>query len=299
MTESPPQIGQRGWRAWISLFSLPLVALGLACENGAAPKNGPANNDATMPSGGPITSWVNKKSGPPPEVTASISNARTSWKDGQQVFTLTLTNNGTKAETVHAIVYGTNEEIHPPRRAISPPTGYGWFSLVGSKDGKLTGKALESNWKNNPFVTARGGKMPASWVVTIEPTQSKDIEASHTLDDTSPHPAAKGKRLAKEGFTEYTIWLFTTDGQLFEDKTVPAKPPAKVERPTTAKKTPPDTKPEDPEDLAAKQFKLALADLEAMKKDKAREKLQLIIDQYPKTNTAKAAKKLLKELQTG
>src|SRR5262249_15285007 len=149
----------------------PLVGMALACENGGK-KNGRAQ--AGDPDSLPITnsgrpSNAARPPGPPPDVTAGISTkTEPNWKDGQQVFILTLTNNGKKTETVHAIVYGTNEEIHPPRRAISPPTAYGWFSLVGSKDGKLTAQDLERSWKNNPFVSARGGKMPASWLVTLE-----------------------------------------------------------------------------------------------------------------------------------
>jgi len=295
MRPSRPQRCRARWRSWVSVLLLPVVGLALACENGNAPKNGgrPQSTSADAP-----INFQPKPLVSPPQVTATISKSKPNWKDGQQIFLLTLTNNGTKAETIHAIVYATNEEIHPPRRAISPPTGYGWFNLVGSRDGKLTARDLERHWKNNPFVSARGGKMPASWVATIEPGQSKEIEASHALDDTSPHPASKGKRLAKEGFLEYSIWLYTSEGQLFSEETVSSKPAAVVtdKMPPETKKPPPETKPEDPETLAKQQFKLALADLEKNDAARAREKLRLILDKYAKTNTAKAARKLLKEL---
>jgi hypothetical protein len=282
--------------------------MALACENGSGAKdNGRGqSSDSDRPI---INRPQTKPLLEPPQVTARIAPSRPNWKDGQQIFILTLTNNGTKTETIHALVYGTNEEIHPPRRAISPPTAYGWFELVHSRDGKLTARDIERNWKNNPFVSVRGGKMPASWVATLEAGQSKDIEASHSLDDVSPHPATKGKSLAKQGFTEYGLWLFTSDGQLFAEQTISAKSGSVVERPSTArmppetKKTPPDTKPAppdtkpaDPEDIAKQLFKQALADLEKNQPAKAREKLLSILDKFPKTNTAKGARQLLKEL---
>lgn len=282
-------------RAAVCLLAFPLMLVGLACENGSQPSAAPRDTGSSW-EGPRITAWVKNKDIPAPEVAARISRAKApDWPDGQQIFFLSLTNNGKRAETVHAIVYATNEEIHPARRAISPPTAYAWFSLAGSKDGKLSARDIERNWKNNVFVSARGGKLPSSWQATLEPGETKIIEASHVLDDTSPHPASKGKRLAREGFTEYTIWLVTNEGQLFEEIRQPAKP-TKVERPTTAKK-PPETKPEDPEELAAKQFKLALYYLEVKQPRTAQEKLQLILDNYPKTNTAKAARKLLQELK--
>lgn len=296
MTRSSPERGRRRWRGWVSVFVLPLVVLGLACENGGQQQ---AANSApgTAPDGPPITTWVKNKDVPLPQVTASISRSLINWSDGQQTFTITFTNNGKRSETVHAVVFASNEEITPPRRAVSPPTAYAWFSLAGSKDGKLTSRDIERHWKNNVFVSARGGKLPSTWQATLEPGETKDIDASHVLDETSPHPASKGKRLAKTGFTQYALWLFTNDGQLFDEQTIPAKQPP-VERPSTAKKTPPpETRPEDPEELAAKQFKLALYYLEVNQPTKAKEKLQAILDKYPKTNSAKAARKLLKELQ--
>lgn len=284
-------------RAGVCLLALPLVVVGLACENGSQQSAAPKE---TTWDGPRITAWVKNKDIPAPEVTARISKAYANWNDGQQTFILSLTNNGTRPETVHAIVFGTNEDIHPARRAISPPTAYAWFSLAGSKDGKLSAADIQRHWKNNAFISARGGKLPNSWQATLEPGTTKDIEASHNLDDTSPHAATKGKRLAREGFTEYTIWLVTNEGQVFDEIRQPARPP-KIDRPSTAKKTPEtkpaETKPEDPEELAAKQFKLALYHLEVKQPRMAQEKLQSILDNYPKTNTAKAARKLLQELK--
>jgi hypothetical protein len=317
MTSSPSPCCRARWRGWVSVLLLPVIGLALACENGAAPKERGQSTDVDAPI---VSHPPAKPLLSPPQVTARITPSKPNWKDGQQIFTLTLTNNGTKTETVHAIVYGTNEEMHPPRRAISPPTAYDWFKLVGSRDGKLTARDLERNWKNNPFVSARGGKMPASWVATLEAGQSKDIEASHSLDDVSPHPATKGKTLAKQGFVEYSIWLFTSDGQLFDEQTVSAKSGAVVERPSTGKmppetkKTPPDTKPaladtkkdtksappetkpEDPEETAKQLFRQALADLEKNQPARAREKVLTILDKYPKTKAANAARQLLKDL---
>jgi hypothetical protein len=208
------------------------------------------------------------RTGPPPQVTAAISQPKINWADEQQLFTLTLTNAGDKPETVHAIVYASNEQTKPPRRAISPPTAYQWFELAGSKDGRLSAQAIEQGWQTKAFITARGGKMPYSWQATLKPGETKAIEASHNLDARSPHPATKGKKLAHVGFLEYRVWLFT-----------PTEP-----LPKTSRKA---------EGEAARALRLARYYLENNKPDQARAKLQLVLDRYPRSTAATEAKELL------
>src|SRR5208337_1654709 len=135
-------------RAWMLL--LPLLCLVSGCGERGGAQNASRNpQENTAPT---------KPRGAPPVVTASISAVRTQWKDGQQTFTLSLTNNGEKAETVHAIVYARNEEISPPRRAISPPTAYNWFKLIDSRNGLLTPNDIERNWRADAFFNGRSGR---------------------------------------------------------------------------------------------------------------------------------------------
>src|SRR5262249_31596401 len=109
-------------------LSLPLLGLVPACEQPtpiqegmAQPTNSPAS-PATQR--GVLTT--------PPSITANISDVKLNWKasERQQLFNFSLTNNGDKTETIHAIIYGRNEETKPPRRAISPPTAFEWFKLA-------------------------------------------------------------------------------------------------------------------------------------------------------------------------
>jgi len=240
------------------------------------------------------------RTGPPPQVTAAISQPKINWADEQQLFTLTLTNAGDKPETVHAIVYASNEQTKPPRRAISPPTAYQWFELAGSKDDRLSAQAIEQGWQTKAFITARGGKMPYSWQATLKPGETKAIEASHNLDARSPHPATKGKKLAHVGFLEYRVWLFTPDGQCFSEQTVPAESEkaASPGEPTVKKTTTPPTEPlpktsRKAEGEAARALRLARYYLENNKPDQARAKLQLVLDRYPRSTAETEAKELL------
>jgi hypothetical protein len=122
--------------------------------------------------------------------------------------------------------------------------------------------------------------------------RSVTVEASHNLDDASPFPAAKGKRFAKAGFTEYQVWLFTEDGRCFLEKTVNAQ------KPEASEPTPAPTPEESAklEEEAATTLRLAQYYLKNKKADQAREKLQLILSKYPKTEAAKTAAKLLKDM---
>lgn len=283
-----------GFRLWLAL--LPLYSL--ACNNGSQPNASNSSSEILR-----IDSLPHGHRAAPPQVTAAISNVKIHWGDGQQLFTLTLTNIGDTAGTVHAIVYATNEEIQPPRRAISPATAYQWFELAGSKDGRLTAQDIQKNWKTNVFVTARGGKLPFSWQATLEPGDVKNIEAAHVLDERSPHPASKGKKLAHVGFREYQIWLFTAEGRCFDEQTLPALPPEQpVPEPSPKKTTAPRKEEKQPtpstkqEEEAAKALRLARYYLDNKKLDLARAKLQLILRKYPETAAAAEAKKLLAKI---
>jgi len=259
----------------------------------------------------------------PPAFRASISQVKTSWADGQQTFTLKLTNTGEKPETVHAIVYGRNDSITPPRRAVSPPTATHWFDLAESKDGRLTARDIEKNWKTEVF-TARGSKLKRTWDVTVAAGETKSIQASHLLEDASPFSAHGGKKYAKQGFSDYSIWLYTNDGTWFFEKNVSAarpdeeKPPIKPE-PTKPAATKPDPKPPatkpdikplptkpdpktpavDPkiEEEAATLLKLAQYYVDNKKADRARDKLTQLLDKFPQTEAAKAGRQLMRDLK--
>ncbi|MBY0526211.1 MAG: hypothetical protein K2R98_22645 [Gemmataceae bacterium] len=286
----------RGSHRWAILFAAPLVLAAIACEDGSR-GNGNGTGQATNPDGSP---WVGPVvRGTPPQFTAEVSNVKVAWKDWQQTFDLTMTNEGKKTETVHAVIFASNEDMQPPRRAVSPPTAYLWFKLAGSSDGQLTHKSLERCWKNNAFVGARGGKLPATWVATLAPGASQKTEASHVLDETSPHPATKGKTLKREGFTTYHVWLFTPEGWCFDQKTLSvAELQAADKGPKTkpSEKDPPEAKSDDPEAQAEKALKLATYYLDTNQPAQAREKLQMILDKFPKTASAKTARKMLRDL---
>ena len=180
----------------------------------------------------------------PPQVTATISKVKLNWKDRQQTFDITLTNNSDRPEIIHAIVYGKNDSTNPPRRGISPPTATDWFVLANSKDGKLTVAEVEKAWKSDAFQSARGGRLRKSWDVKIGPNATEVVEAAQDLDDKSTHPQWKGKALANVGYAEYQLWLFTPDGQCFFEETWPAFGPPPVRETKKAIETkPPDTKP--------------------------------------------------------
>jgi hypothetical protein len=273
----------------LALLALPLLGLLSACENNApAPNRSAARVAGTTPS-------------PLPTFQVAIDHVRISWADGQQTFALTLTNAGPSLESIHAIVYGRNEEITPPRRAISPPTASDWFTLADSRDGKLTPEDIEKHWKDNAFVSARGGKLKFSWDTTVPAGASKTIEAGHDLDELSPYPATRGKRLARAGFTEYQVWLFTADGRCFHKETVPVtKVEQAVEHPVTRPATgkqPLVAGPQAEAD-AAEILRLARYYIRHDKTDQAREKLTLIVEKYPQTEAARTARQLLRELRS-
>ncbi len=233
----------------------------------------------------------------PPSFKVAISQVNPSWRDAQQTFTLRLTNNGEKAETIHALVYARNEAITPPRRALSPPTATAWFELAESQDGKLTARDIEKHWKANNALTARGNKLKSTWDVLVPAGATKSVEASHLLDETSPYPAVKGKKLTKQAFTEYQVWLFTADGHWFFSETLPATGEKVGDKPATK---PEPAKPAgndaNAEEEATKTLNLARYYIDNKKPDRAKEKLQLILDKYPQTDAAKAAKKLMMEM---
>jgi len=279
------------------MLLLPLLCLVSGCGERGGAQNASRNpQENTAPT---------KPRGAPPVVTASISAVRTQWKDGQQTFTLSLTNNGEKAETVHAIVYARNEEISPPRRAISPPTAYNWFKLIDSRNGLLTPNDIERNWRADAFFNGRSGRLRKSWDVTVQLGTSAVIEAAHDLDETSPHPDYKGLRLAHAGYTEYQVWLFTPEGQCFKEQTISARAPSSLApgpTPTTAQKKngPTPTEPRPPttaeEKQAASTLRLAQYYLDNKQPEQAREKLQVILHKFPDTEAARTARKLMTQL---
>lgn len=222
---------------WLGL--LPLFAFLAAC--GEMPMPGKEVPESpVIESGSPRTGSTPKPTVPmvPPQVTAKISRVRMNLKDSQQLFTLSLTNAGDKSEIVHAIIYAKNDDIMPPRRAISPPTAAQWFKLAGSKDGKLTPQDIVKWWKADVFLSGRGGRLRKSFDEKVPAEATINVECHHDLEETSPHPEYKGKRYPAAGYTDYQVWLFTPDGQLFFDQSFPANitPPAKTDtKRTTAK----------------------------------------------------------------
>lgn len=287
MTQYLPRFAARPF-PWLGMFAVPLVVLAVACDPGTPQRTGKVS---------PVTSpapLVSAPDGTRLSFKASISRVETNWRDGQQTFVLTLTNTGEALVTVHAIIYGRNEDIQPPRRAISPPTASDWFALAESTDGQLGPQDIEKHWKDNGFIGARGSKMKVSWDVTVPPGATKTIDASHQLDEISPFPASKGKRLTRLGFTEYRIWLFSSDGRFFleqVEKAVKGNVVDAPNRPDTGKRT------NDPATLAADALSVAQYHLKTGKAAEARRELQEIIDKFPQTESARTARKLLKELK--
>src|SRR4029079_13085561 len=83
---------------WLLLLPLPLLAL--ACENTPTPVYVGKTKGSTGTA--PPTGTADKPY-TPPQVTAKISQVKMNWKDRQQTFTITLTNNGDKQEIIHAV----------------------------------------------------------------------------------------------------------------------------------------------------------------------------------------------------
>lgn len=310
-----------GVRSWTQAPACALVALlGLsACEKPTPLQEG--KPPATKVSRTPQTTGKNTPPAGPPSVTAAITKVKLNWKDRQQTFTLNLTNHGDRTETVHAIVYAKNDDLAPPRRGISPPTGFNWFQLANSKDGDLKPIDVVRAWKAEGFTSARGGRLRKTWDVKIEPEATEPIEAAHDLDEISPHPQYKGKKLASIGYTEYQIWLFSDAGDCFLEETVLARPPSYTPEPkkppepkVEVKKTPepepkpvetktveappPPPKPVDPkiETHAANELRLASYYLEVNRRQDAKDKLNLILKKFPETKAAEKAREMLKNL---
>src|SRR5262249_7947539 len=148
-----------------------------------------------------------------------------------------------------------------------------------------------------------------SWDTKVPPQSSVVVDADHDLREKSQHPKWKDKSLPNAGYTEYDVWLFTTDGQLFFEQTVPAfgPPPPPREKSPETKKAPdpkvvetrpaPETKPASPAEAEAdKELKLAKSYLERNRIQDAKDKLIQIMKKYPDTDTAKAARKMLRDL---
>jgi hypothetical protein len=302
--ERPP--GLRLLPVWLLLGLI--LALVPACAEPTGVLEGKAK-PATGPNG-----KVAPRPAVPPQVKAAISQVKINWKDKQQTFLLRLTNSGAKTEVVHAIVYARNDETNPPRRGISPPTAYDWFKLANSQDGRLTSQNIAQTWRAAEFATARGNRLRKSWDVKIEPETTENVEAAHDLDDTSPHPAFKGKKFASVGYAEYQIWLFTPEGYCFSEETWPAfgppPEPKKTPEPKTEPKPMPEPKvvvddkskdpkpPVDPriEKLAANELRLALYYLEQNRKQDARDKLAFILKRFPETKAATEARDYLQRI---
>jgi hypothetical protein len=199
------------------------VLLALACCDSPGTRPGPqASNPSSKARPIPSSAAATQKSPPsePPQVTAEVRNVVTNWKDGMQSFSLLLNNAGNKVETVRAVVYAKNDDIRPPRRALAPATAYPWFDLANSADGLLTARDLERNWNVNAFGNGRSGKLVSSLPAVLQPGSTQTIPAHHNLEDRSPHRVWKDQKLARVGYKEYHIWLFTADGHCFFDQSV-------------------------------------------------------------------------------
>jgi hypothetical protein len=288
---------------------LPVALLVSSCEQQVSPlqegKIRPPTTSAAPP--------TRQLPATPPDVVPRIADVKLNWRDRQQTFNLILHNRGKKPELVHAIVYGSNEGITPPRRGISPPTAYHWFTLAKKNDGALTADDIEQAWKAEAHATARGGKLRKSWDVKIDPQKTVTVDAAHDLDEKSPHPQWKDKKLTQTGYTEYRIWLFTADGQCFYEQVWPAFGPPPEPKNARAPKTSPDTaKPAEPklpdpvvvksvdpriESLARDELKLATYFLERNRKQDARDKLNHLLKTYPDTESARLARRLLDDIE--
>jgi len=205
-----------------------LPLMGLACDSGpgtgkAPPPAAPTQRRVGAPYSSP-RQWTGQ-----PSFEVKLVDFKVDWEDSpQQTFKLAVTNTGAAPETVHVIVYGTNESIQPPRRALSPPSAADWFRVAGSKDGKLSPHDIEDHWKatkqGTAFLSARGQKVPFSHALFVPARATKVIDTgAHALDDTSPHEATRGQRLERVPFTEYKVWLFTEDGRWFKEVVLPVK----------------------------------------------------------------------------
>lgn len=296
------------------LLAVPLLGLSLACELPSPTAESTQARQSSRKTSGQATT---AKDGPfvPPEVTARLTKVRINWKDRQQTFELHLTNASNKLEVVHALVYARNDAINPPRRGISPPTAFNWFDVTNKKDGILTPEDIERAWKSTGFQSGRGGTLRKTWNVKVEPEKTEIVECAHDLDEVSPHPQWKDKKLAPEGYREYEIWLFTPEGRCYFRQSVnsdgtpkpAAKPPETKPAPETKKpETPPvDTRPKETkrvspsvENQAENELKLAEYLLQQNRRPEALAKLKLIVDKYPGTAAAQKAQDLLKKERT-
>lgn len=293
---------------WLGALLLPLVGVSLACDGP------PGSSDVTYVKSGAntrrstpgATTTPRDPTQPLPLVTAKMSRVKLNWKDRQQTFDLHLTNAGSKQEIVNAIVYAKNDTTEPPRRGISPPTAFDWFNLARRTDGQLVPEDVELAWKMSGFQSGRGGRLRKTWDVKVEPEATAVVECAHDLDELSPHPKWKGKKLATVGYLEYQVWLFTTDGycyfqEKFNAQGEPLNPrpePKKAEEPKKTEPTPPTQAriPPTPavEAQAASDLKLAEYYLDRNRLQDGKDKLKAIVNQYPDTKAASRARDLLK-----
>jgi len=299
------------------LFGLPLLTLALACEIPA-----PTTERTVLSSprqGGKQGGAKEQPTGPPPPITAKLAKVKLNWKDRQQTFELHLTSTGSKLEIVNAVVYARNDATEPPRRGISPPTAFDWFNLAESVDGLLTAADVEQAWKKSGFQSGRGGTLRRTWDVKVPPETTEVVECAHDLNELSPHPKWKDRKLAAVPYTDYDVWLFTKDGRCYfqeqwratgnppqlsrvepkpEAAQLPAGKPAPEGSSTVAAKTK-EPRPHSPaaEAQAASELKLAQYYLKQQRDREAEDKLRLIVEKYPDTEAAKTATALLMKLK--
>jgi len=290
---------------------LPIIGVSVACEVPSPPDvNYVRSGVNTRRSTSGAVTTVRDSNQPLPQVTAKMARVKLNWKDRQQTFDLHLTNAGSKQEIVNAIVYAKNDTTDPPRRAISPPTAFDWFNLANRKDGQLAPEDIELSWKMTGFQSGRGGRLRKTWDVKVEPEATAVVECAHDLDELSPHPKWKGKKLATAPYIEYQVWLFTSDGQCyfqekFNGQGEPLNPrpvPKKTEEPEPKKSAPPETKPRTAptpaaEAQAATELKLAEYYLDRNRVQDGKDKLKTIVEKFADTKAAGRAQDLLKHLE--
>lgn len=155
---------------------------------------------------------------PIPKVVAELSKFTIDraglGEGGDFVFTVHLTNQDSKENTVYAVVYGKNDMFSPPRREAWPAGGI-LFRLAGTSRGALSPSDITRNWNSDSDSDLVEQFKEIAGDVRLKPGESDSFEGALPINETSLHEAWKGQRLdPRSMFNEVYLWVFSDDGRL-------------------------------------------------------------------------------------
>ena len=146
-----------------------------------------------------------------PRVAASLDDFTVDRGNSQFIFTLKMTNEEAKENTVYVAVYGKNDMFSPPRRNAWPLDSP-FFRQAGTNRGMLSAAAVSRDWDSRPEST-KGAKF------RLKANESESLEGALPINQTSPFEAWRGQRLDPRAiYNEVYLWVFSEDGRLIVER---------------------------------------------------------------------------------